>query len=149
MGGTLRVEMTLNSRVDLANLVHAASDEVCRLAGLDDDAMLNLGLALREATVNAMKHGNRMVEERPVRVTFELRNNRLEVTIADQGNGFDFRTSVDPRLPQNLEKTSGRGLFLMRNFVDEVRYFHEDGVGTTVRLVKRLPKRPGRRGARG
>ena len=60
----LHVEMTLCSRVDLANLVHAASDEVCRMAGLDEDARMNLGLALREATVNAVKHGNKMAVEK-------------------------------------------------------------------------------------
>ena len=68
MGAPLHIEMTLTSRVDLANLVHAASDEICRLAGIDEDSMLNLGLALREATVNAMKHGNKLVSERPVNI---------------------------------------------------------------------------------
>jgi len=141
--------MTLNSRVDLANLVHAASDEICRLAGIDEDAMLNLGLALREATVNAMKHGNKLVEEKPVVVTFDLDGKRLEIKISDQGEGFDFRRDVDPRLPENIEKTNGRGLFLIRNFVDDVRYTHEPGVGTTLSLVKKLPRRAGRRASRG
>jgi len=147
--GPLRIEITLNSRVELANLVHAASDEVCRLAGIDEDAMLNLGLALREATVNAMKHGNLLAEERPVKVAFELTSDRLEVTVSDEGKGFDFRRAVDPRLPENLAKTNGRGLFLMKSFVDEVRFIHTPGVGTTVSLVKLLSRRAGRRGGRG
>ena len=141
--------MTLNSRVDLANLVHAASDEICRLAGIDEDSMLNLGLALREATVNAMKHGNKLIEEKPVLVTFDLDGKRLEVTIHDQGEGFDFRRDVDPRLPENLEKTNGRGLFLIRNFVDDVRYSHVPGVGTTLSLIKKLPRHAPRRASRG
>ena len=144
----LHVEMTLNSRVELANLVHAASDEVCRLAGLDEDSMMNLGLALREATINAIKHGNKLREESAVHVTFRVYTNRIEVVVQDQGNGFDFATTVDPRLPENLEKSSGRGLFLMRNFVDEVRFSHEDGEGTTVSLIKKL-RRPAPRGRRG
>ena len=149
MGAPLHIEMTLNSRVDLANLVHAASDEICRLAGIDEDSMLNLGLALREATVNAMKHGNKLVEEKPVRIVFDLKGNRLEITIRDQGEGFDFTREVDPRLPENLEKTNGRGLFLIRNFVDEFRYSHTPGVGTTVSLIKRLSRRAGRSVGRG
>jgi serine/threonine-protein kinase RsbW len=137
--------MTFTSRVDLANLVHAASDEVCRLAGLDEDARMNLGLALREATVNAVKHGNKLEESRSVSVTFDLDGRRLAVSITDQGEGFDFGRDVDPRLPENVNKTSGRGLFLMKNFVDEVTYTHEPGRGTTVSLVKKLPRRHGRR----
>ncbi|HKY31895.1 MAG TPA: ATP-binding protein [Candidatus Polarisedimenticolia bacterium] len=144
----LHVEMTLNSRVDVANLVHAASDEVCRLAGLDEDTRMNLGLALREATVNAVKHGNRLDEAKVVVVVFDLGKGRLEVLVKDQGEGFDFRRSVDPRLPENLEKTNGRGLFLMKNFVDHVTFTHEPGVGTTVSLVKKLPRRAARRGQR-
>lgn len=144
MGVPLHIEMTLNSRVDLANLVHAASDEICRLAGVDEDSMLNLGLALREATVNAMKHGNKLVEEKPVTLTFDLRGSKLEITIKDLGEGFDFEHEVDPRLPENVQKTNGRGMFLIRNFVDEVRYSHTPGAGTTIRLVKKLPGRPER-----
>lgn len=149
MGRPLHIAMTFNSRVDLANLVHAASDEICRLAGLDEDAMLNLGLALREATVNAVKHGNRLNEDLSVEVTFDLDEERLVVEIRDRGEGFDFSASADPRLPENLEKTSGRGLFLMKNFVDEVRFSRAPGAGTVVRLVKRLPAGSRRRKARG
>jgi len=144
----LHVEMTFNSRVDLANLVHAASDEICRLTGVDEDSMLNLGLALREATVNAMKHGNQLDERKPVTITFDLKGGRLIVNIRDQGKGFDFDRDVDPRLPENINKTSGRGLFLIRNFVDEVRFIHTPGAGTTVRLVKKLPRAAGKRAAR-
>jgi len=146
MGESLHVEMTVNNRIDLTNLVHAASDEVCRLAGLDEDAMMNLGLALREATVNAMKHGNHMRPEKPVRIVFDLDGDRLEVTIQDEGEGFDYERRVDPRLPENIEKTSGRGLFLIQNFVDKVSFSHTPGEGMTVVLVKKLPRPARRRG---
>ena len=140
MSVSLHIEMTLNSRVELANLVHAASDEICRLGGFDEDTMLNLGLALREATVNAMKHGNRLEENIPVHITFHMNSEALTVNIADRGNGFDFDKNTDPRLPENLDKTSGRGIFLMRNFVDEVVFNHKPGEGTTVSLIKNLPR---------
>lgn len=140
MGVPLRIEITLNSKVELTNLIHAASDEVCRLVGLDEDAMFNLGLALREAAVNAMKHGNKLRENVPIRIVFSRNGDKLEVAIADQGEGFDFQNNVDPRLPENLDKTSGRGIFLMRNFVDDVRFRSEPGKGTTVRLIKKLPR---------
>ncbi|HET6371757.1 MAG TPA: ATP-binding protein [Candidatus Polarisedimenticolia bacterium] len=138
----------MSSCVELANMIHAASDELCRLAGFDEDAMLNLGLALREATVNAMKHGNGMCEDKLVTVTFDLRRERLQVDVHDEGAGFDFDRNVDPRLPENIGRTSGRGLFLIRNFVDEVHFIQTPGAGTTVSLIKRIPRRTGRRGAR-
>jgi serine/threonine-protein kinase RsbW len=140
MSVPLHIEMTLNSRVELANLVHAASDEVCRLAGFDENSMLNLGLALREATVNAMKHGNKLDDKMPVHITFRMNADKLTVDIRDQGDGFDFDRSADPRLPENLDKTSGRGIFLMRNFVDDVVFDFRPGEGTTVSLTKNLPR---------
>ncbi len=137
----------MNSRVELANLIHAASDEICRLARLDEDTTLNMGLALREATVNAIKHGNKMAEDKEITVTFDLDARRLAVRIQDQGEGFDFDKKVDPRLPENLAKTNGRGLFLMNNFTDEVQFEYSPGKGTTVSLIKLLPRaRGGRRG---
>lgn len=141
----MHVEMTLNSKVELTNLVHAVSDEFCRLAGIDEDAMMNLGLALREATVNAMKHGNKLSEHALVRIIFHLNATRLLVTVKDQGEGFDFDEDVDPRLPENLDKTSGRGLFLMRTFVDSLQFHHEPGEGMAVSLIKKLPRRAGSR----
>ncbi|MFQ5701008.1 MAG: ATP-binding protein [Acidobacteriota bacterium] len=145
MRAPVHIEMSLNSRVDLTNLVHAACDEVCRLAGLDEDGTMNLGLALREATVNAMRHGNKLCEKKPVRIAFDLTPTRLSVTIIDQGNGFDFEKEEDPRLPENLGKTSGRGIFLMRHFVDDLRFRHIPGEGTAVSLIKKLPRRNGAR----
>ena len=141
----LQIRIELNSRVELANLVHAASDEVCRLARLDEDAMLNMGLALREATINAIKHGNQMAEDKQIMVTFDLDAERLAISIQDEGSGFNFERKVDPRLPENVGKTNGRGLFLMKNFTDEVQFDYAPGKGTTVSLVKLLRPRARRR----
>jgi len=141
-----RIEISMASRVEYVNLLHAANDEVCRLLDLDEDTAMNLGLALHEASVNAIKHGNRMDAAKIVRVIFSIRPGELEVTVTDQGSGFDASRLEDPRAPKNIEKTSGRGLFLMRNFVDQVSFHHVPGVGLTVSLVKKLPGRQGRSG---
>ncbi len=137
---SLSISIKLNSRVDLANLVHAACDEVCRLAHLDEDSALNLGIALREATLNAMKHGNKLEEGKDVEVTFELKKDRLEVTVRDEGSGFDHRGGFDPREPENLTKFNGRGLFLMEKLTDGVDFQCSRGKGTTVRLLKKLSR---------
>jgi serine/threonine-protein kinase RsbW len=144
----LSIIIKLNSRVDLANLVHAACDEVCRLAHMDEDSALNLGIALREATLNAMKHGNNLVEDKDVEVKFELKKDRLEVTISDEGAGFDHSSGADPRQPENLTKFNGRGLFLMEKLTDGVDFHCTPEKGTTVRLMKKLSRNT-RRKARG
>jgi len=102
--------------------------------------------------INAIKHGNRNDSSKRVFVEFGTSMGdvpELSIRVRDQGEGFDFRRDVDPRLPENLEKTNGRGMFLIRNFVDEVRYAHVAGKGTTVYLVKKLPRHPGRRASGG
>jgi len=138
------IEITMASRVEFVNLIHAANEEVCRLLNLDEDTTMNLSLALHEATVNAIKHGNRLDDAKSVSVTFEIRPGELEVTVRDQGDGFDAGAAEDPRTARNIERTSGRGLFLMRNFVDHIEFTHVPGEGMVVSLLKRLPGRDGR-----
>jgi len=139
MSDRQRIEITMASRVEYVNLIHAASDEVCRLLDLDEDWAMNFGLALHEAAVNAIKHGNREDAEKKVFVVFSIGPGELEVTISDQGNGFDVSRAEDPRAMKNIDRTSGRGLFLIRNFVDQVTFTHIPGQGLVVSLVKRLP----------
>jgi len=138
------IEITMTSRVEYVNLVHAATEEVCRILSLDEDTTMNLGLALHEATVNAIKHGNHFDATKTVSVLFEIRPGELVVRIRDQGGGFDTSRPEDPRDTKNLEKTSGRGLFLMRHFVDSVEFNHVPGEGMVVSMIKRLPGRDGR-----
>jgi len=138
------IEITMASRVEFVNLIHAANEEVCRLLNLDEDTTMNLSLALHEATVNAIKHGNRLDAAKTVSVTFEIRPGELEVKVRDQGAGFDAAAAEDPRTARNIERTSGRGLFLMRNFVDRIEFTHHPGMGMVVSLLKRLPGRNGR-----
>lgn len=143
-----RIEITMASRMEYVNLLHAASDEVCRLLNLDEDTAMNMGLALHEAAVNAIKHGNRLDPALMVSIAFHIRSGELEVTVRDQGSGFDNGRIGDPRDPANIEKTNGRGIFLMRNFVDHVEFHHVPGEGMTVTLLKKLPGRE-HRGAPG
>ncbi len=133
-----RVEITMASRVEFVNLLHAASAEICRILDLDDDTSMNLSLALHEAAVNAIKHGNAQDERKTVTVVFMMSPAELVIKIKDQGCGFDWRHVEDPRAPDNIGKANGRGIFLMRNFVDRVDFKHVMGEGLTVSLVKRL-----------
>src|SRR5262245_22903330 len=115
-----RITVSVTSRVAHVDLIHAISDQVAALVGFDSDEILNLGLAVREAAINAIKHGNRMDPRKKVRVIFAFDDDGLSITIQDRGAGFDPTRVADPTLPENLLQTNGRGLLLMKAFVDRV-----------------------------
>ena len=123
--------------VEYIDALHALAEEVAKLAGLDEDEQFHMALAIREAATNAVMHGNEEDPEKKVKLTFALDKDTLTVVVEDQGAGFDFDHTADPRLPENRFKTSGRGILLIKSFVDEVTYTHRTE-GTELRLVKRL-----------
>jgi len=93
---------------------------------------------VREAVTNAMVHGNQEDEAKSVEVVFNCHGNELEIEVRDQGEGFDPGSVPDPTDPANLMKTSGRGIFLMRTFMDDVQYVPRPEGGTAVRMSKRF-----------
>jgi serine/threonine-protein kinase RsbW len=96
-------------------------------------------VAVRESVVNAIKHGNKQDESKRVHVQFTLRERALEVEVKDQGPGFDPGGVGDPLAPENLLKAYGRGIFFMRQFMDEVTHAFPPKGGTVVRMLKRVP----------
>ena len=100
--------------------------------GYDADAILSIKLALEEATINAIKHGNRFDKGKTVRIDATISDERVEIFIEDQGPGF-IRCSVpDPRADENLQRLHGRGLLLMEAYMNEVEYSNE---GRRIRLL--------------
>ena len=136
MGQT--VKLKLNSRITYVDLVHQMTEEMARKCRFPKPAALDLALAVREAFINAVKHGNGMDEAKQVEVEFEKNASRFLVSIRDEGNGFDPTLTADPRAAENLERTSGRGIFFMKSFVDEVSFQRRPGRGMEVLLVKNL-----------
>ena len=132
-----RIDITISSRFENIELVQVVAEHLCESAGLDDDGSHWIGMAVREAVANAIKHGNRLDLGKKVQAAFVLAGERLEITISDEGGGFDPGRVSDPLSPQNLMKTSGRGIFYMRTFMDEVDYDFAEA-GTTLRMVKNL-----------
>ena len=120
------------------DLIHAISDQVAALVGFGADEILNLGLAVREAAINAIKHGNRLDPRKRVRIVFEFDSHGMSVSIRDRGQGFDENAVKDPTLPENLFQSSGRGLLLMKAFVDKVEVHGKNGKGAEVHLYKGL-----------
>jgi len=126
------------SRVEYLNLLHAATSEICQILDLDEDTTMNLSLAVHEAAVNAVKHGNRMDSAKQVKVIYTIEKDKLILEVKDQGSGFAAENVEDPRSSGNIDKASGRGVFLMRHFVDEIEFQSVPGQGLTVCMVKNL-----------
>jgi serine/threonine-protein kinase RsbW len=135
-GTTSRVSLTLESTLASVAVVEETALDFAHQAGFDPDTASNLAMVAREAAVNAIIHGNRYDLARHVTATFELSADALTISVADQGAGLDPSTIPDPLAPENLLRASGRGVFLMRAFMDEVR-FRQLNPGTEITLVKR------------
>lgn len=127
-----QLESSLESVDNAESLCLGAAREV----GLSEDACLDLGLAVREAMVNAVVHGNQYDTGKRVSFKLEYRPDSLRITITDQGNGFDLNRVPDPTVGDNLLRGSGRGLLLIQTFVDEFSVKKAPAGGAEVVLVK-------------
>jgi serine/threonine-protein kinase RsbW len=133
-----KLQTTLDSALESVDkaeeLVMAQAGKV----GFDEDQQHQIGMAVRECTVNAVVHGNRYSENKKVHLQIEPSRTGLAVTIGDEGDGFDLNALPDPLAAENLLRQSGRGLLLIRTFMDDFDLHPRPGGGTEVRLVKHL-----------
>ena len=140
VGHTTRLEFP--SHFDMLDFVQLLSDHMGAVGGLDEDSMHWVGVAVRESVINAIKHGNSEDETKRVVVefTFQPRAEPTEmvVRVVDQGAGFDPVEVADPLAPENLLKSSGRGIFFMRSFMDDLTLSRAPEGGMQVRMVKKL-----------
>jgi serine/threonine-protein kinase RsbW len=134
---TNRVSYTLSSTLESVNRAESIAAETAARAGFSDDEQSNIAMAVREAAINAVLHGNAYDPEKKVFVVYERTGNALVITITDQGKGLDPENLPDPLAPENLMKGSGRGIFLIRAFMDEVT-FRNRQPGTEITLIKHL-----------
>ena len=139
-GGTVRLQ--IHSKFDMVDFVQVVSDRIGQLAGLDEDAVHWIGVAVRESVINAIKHGNREDYGKLVTVEFTftpvVEPGELIVRVLDEGEGFDPQEVADPLAPENILKSSGRGIFFMRSFMDDVVLRRGAEGGMEVRMVKKL-----------
>jgi serine/threonine-protein kinase RsbW len=133
---TVRIDIA--SRFDMLEMVQTVLSHVTAMLGLDEDSAHYISVAIRESVVNAIKHGNRGDAGKRVSVEFVMHAAALEVTVHDEGTGFDPASVPNPLAEENLLKAHGRGIFFMRSFMDEVSYSFPARGGTLVRMVKRL-----------
>jgi len=127
----------------LLESVHLA-EEISRCVssslGFCEDDCDKIALAVREGVANAVYYGNQERPEKPIRLIFEVDSGRFIVRIVDQGRGFCLDDVPDPLAQENLLKTSGRGIFLMRAFMDELEVVCPSGGGAELVMTKRLPQ---------
>jgi len=132
-----RRSFKLSSTMDSVGEVEAAADQLAIEAGLDEDQRFHIAMAVREAAVNAVLHGNEYDPALQIEVSLENTGKDLIFTIADQGRGFDPERVPDPLAQENLLRGTGRGIFLIRSLMDEV-HFRQLDPGTELTLVKHL-----------
>ena len=120
------VRLEFCSAFDMLDFVQVVSDHVGRMAGLDEDSLHWVSVAVRESVVNAIKHGNKNDESKRVVVEFTpmpLHDpEELVIRVEDEGEGFDPEEVADPLAPENILKSSGRGIFLINGLMDDVRF---------------------------
>lgn len=133
-----KIEFELPSDLALMNGVLEYLQERVAKLGLIRPERSNLFVALDEAFVNAVKHGNKNDLNKLVKITAELSPKEAAFTVEDEGEGFDIREIPDPCDPENLFRTSGRGVLLIYNIMDEVEY---NAQGNRVKMIKR-PEAP-------
>ena len=134
MPGTL--DQLLESNLESVDTAETLCVDAAKQLGLDEDACMDLGLAVREAMVNAVAHGNKYDAGKQVRLQVETRTDAVRITIVDQGEGFDLNRVPDPTQGDNLLRGSGRGLLLIQAFVDEFTVKRTAAGGAEVTLVK-------------
>ena len=136
------VRLDFCSTFEMVDFVQTVSDHIGRLVGLDDDALHWVGVAVRESVINAIKHGNRGDERKRVYVEFTPLEREslpgMAIRVRDEGPGFNPAEVPDPLHPDNLLKASGRGIFLIRSFMDELRLQPAAEGGMEVLMVKRI-----------
>ena len=130
---TLTFEITIASDLTEARRVQAEIEHALHDVHFSDHDIFAIRLALEEALVNAIKHGNQMDRDKSVRVAYHVSPDRFEVQITDEGPGFDPGDVPDPTSPENIERPCGRGLLLMRHYMTEVAYHDR---GRAVRMAK-------------
>ncbi|HUP38613.1 MAG TPA: ATP-binding protein [Vicinamibacterales bacterium] len=136
------VHLEIHSTIDALDLVQAVTEHIARRLGFDDEALHWTAMAVRESVVNAITHGNASDPAKLVfidySVSYEPDPPDFIVAVRDQGHGFDPQTIKDPLTPENMLNTSGRGIFLIRQFMDDVSMRRAPQGGMEVRMTKHI-----------
>jgi serine/threonine-protein kinase RsbW len=138
---TQRLEVTLNTELESVDLAESIILRVAEAAGFSEDDVHKLGMAVREGVVNAYNYGNAQDRQKKIMLMVEFERDQMVVHIVDEGAGFDLADVADPLAEENLLRTSGRGIFLMRAFTDTLSVRRGPTGGADLVMCKKLPDR--------
>lgn len=133
---TETIELSIDSKIEFLDMVGSVTKSVLAKMGFDEEGAGWIELAVHEAVINAIKHGNKQAPDKQVDVKFEIEQEKLAISVRDHGEGFDPSQLPDPLDPNNLLNPSGRGIFYMRTFMDDVEYSTHPEGGSIVRMTK-------------
>jgi serine/threonine-protein kinase RsbW len=134
-----RIEVTLETVLDSVDLAESIVMRVAEAAGFDEEDLHKIGMSVREGVINAYNYGNQQDRGRKLFLKVELEEKRMVIRIIDQGDGFDMGEVPDPLAEENLMRTSGRGLFLMKSFMDEFTVQRGPTGGAELVMSKNYP----------
>jgi len=141
-GPTQRIEVTLETLLESVDLAEDITLRVASTVGFDEEQGYRIGMSVREAVINAYTYGNNQDRARLIFLVFELFSAEMVIHVRDQGPGFRLEDVPDPLAEENLLRTSGRGLFLIRAFMDELRVMRPQSGGAELIMRKRYPPAP-------
>ena len=132
------LEVVLDTQVESVNLAEEMCLRVAESAGFDEEMCYRIGMSVREGVINAFHYGNQERPEKKIHLAVDITPEKLVIHVMDEGKGFKLSDVPDPLAEENILSTSGRGIFLMRSFMDEVEWFARPQGGTAVRMVKKF-----------
>ena len=133
-----KIEVSIGSALEYLDLVQMVTNCITDFMGFDEDAAHWIGMSVRESVTNAIQHGNKLDQSKKVDIRFEVAPEYLEISVKDQGNGFRVDDLANPLDPEDLLKPSGRGIFYIRSFMDEVEFRPLSQGGMEVHMVKKV-----------
>jgi serine/threonine-protein kinase RsbW len=132
-----RMEVVLETLIESIALAEQMGTRVAELAGFGEDDQYKIGLSVHEGVMNAFQYGNKQRRERKIHLIFELHDDKLEIHVVDQGAGFRIEDIPDPRNDENVLGDSGRGVLLMKAFMDEVDVLSSSSGGAELVMAMR------------
>jgi serine/threonine-protein kinase RsbW len=133
------LEITLETQVESVNLAEEMCLRVAEAAGFNEDDCYRIGMSVREGVINAFHYGNEERPEKKIHLALDLTPDKMIIHVLDEGKGFDLNDVPDPLAEENLLSTSGRGIFLMRAFMDEFQVVPGRTGGAEIIMSKKLP----------
>jgi len=135
-------ELTIPSRLEALDAVQHLVEQAAKEFNLTDEIAYWIELSVSESMINAIRHGNKSDPTKAASLKISSDGHAIEVIVEDEGKGFNLEDLADPTDAQNLLKPSGRGILIIRSFMDEVNLSTREGGGTRLQMIKRLPGNP-------